>query len=87
MVEVFIESFAVIEYGKVVSLLRCGRFQVQMAIAFEYCASDLAIDLSVKSEVASTEGKRGCIAMKFEVVDRHNFAAGQQAAELLIKGV
>ena len=47
-----------------------------MAIAFEYCASDLAIDLSVKSEVASTEGKRGCIAMKFEVVDRHNFAAG-----------
>ena len=71
-----IENFAVIEDGQIVSLLLCRRFQAKMAIAFEYCASDLAVDLSVKSEVASAEGESGCIAMKFEVVDRHNFSAG-----------
>ena len=55
-----------------------------MAIAFEYCASDLAVDLSVKSEVASTEGKRGCIAMEFEIVDRRQLrrrVAGRGVAD------
>ena len=60
---------------------------MEVAFAFEDRAGDLAVDLAVEGDVAAVEGEGGGVALELEVLDRDDFTAREQSAQLLIVGV
>ena len=87
LIEVFVELFAVGGNGQVVTLLRSGGPEMEVANALEHRSRDLAVDLAVKGDVAAAKSEGGGVAPELEVFDRDDFTAREQGAQLLIEGV
>jgi hypothetical protein len=58
-----------------------------MAVTLEYGACHFALDFAIKRNVPVAKRKRGTIAAQLQVVGNNHFAAGHQAAQLLVNSV
>jgi hypothetical protein len=58
-----------------------------VALALEDCTSHLAVHFAIKGKIAAGKGEGGRIPVQHQVIDRDDFIAGLQAAQLLIGGI